>query len=133
MNVSRSDLVAFVGRYLAAWNDHDPGAMAELLAEGIVWEDPALPVPARGVAAVQRFMRAGWAAFPDLRFRRAGATPADRGRRAGRLALADARHDDRDAGAAPLCPDGALDGDRGRRYVDDVRPAKARATAPFTT
>ena len=67
-DVSRPDLAAFVARYLAAWNDQDPGAMAELLAEDIVWEDPALPVPARGVAAVQQFMRAGWAAFPDLRF-----------------------------------------------------------------
>jgi steroid delta-isomerase-like uncharacterized protein len=67
-NVSRSDLSAFVGRYLAAWNGHDVDAMAELLTEDIVWEDPALAVPAQDVAAVAEFMRAGWAAFPDLRF-----------------------------------------------------------------
>jgi steroid delta-isomerase-like uncharacterized protein len=67
-DVFQSDLSAFVERYLAAWNDHDLGAMAKLLAEDIVWEDPALLVPARGVGAVQQFMRAGWAAFPDLRF-----------------------------------------------------------------
>ena len=62
------DLAAFVARYMAAWNDHDPGAMAELVTADIVWEDPALPEPERGVAAVQEFMRASWVGFPDLRF-----------------------------------------------------------------
>ena len=42
--------------------------MAELLTPDIVWEDPALPGPARGVAAVQEFMRGSWVGFPDLRF-----------------------------------------------------------------
>ena len=42
--------------------------MAELLTDDIVWEDPALPGPARGVAAVQEFMRGSWVGFPDLRF-----------------------------------------------------------------
>ena len=42
--------------------------MAELLTEDIVWADPALPAPARGVAAVQEFMRASLVGFPDLRF-----------------------------------------------------------------
>jgi steroid delta-isomerase-like uncharacterized protein len=65
---SSLDLQAFCARYMASWNDHDPGAMADLLTQDIVWEDPALPEAARGVAAVQDFMRAGWVAFPDLRF-----------------------------------------------------------------
>ena len=51
------DLVEFCARYTAAWNDHDPAAMADLVTDDIVWEDPALPAPARGVAAVQAFMR----------------------------------------------------------------------------
>ena len=42
--------------------------MAQLLTEDIVWSDPALPVPAQGVAEVQDFMRASFRAFPDLRF-----------------------------------------------------------------
>jgi steroid delta-isomerase-like uncharacterized protein len=67
-SASSIDLPAFCARYLAAWNDHDPPAMAALLTDDIVWEDPALPAPARGVAAVQDFMRAGWRGFPDLRF-----------------------------------------------------------------
>ena len=62
------DLDAFCARYLAAWNDRDAEAMADLVTEDVVWEDPALPAPARGPAAVQDFMREAWVAFPDLRF-----------------------------------------------------------------
>jgi steroid delta-isomerase-like uncharacterized protein len=65
---STPDLATFCARYMAAWNDHDPGAMDDLLTQDIVWEDPALAEPARGIRAVQDFMRAGWVAFPDLRF-----------------------------------------------------------------
>jgi steroid delta-isomerase-like uncharacterized protein len=63
-----SDLRTFVDRYLAAWNTCDADAMAQLITDDIVWEDPALPEPARGVAAVQEFMRVSCRAFPDLRF-----------------------------------------------------------------
>src|SRR5919108_6191636 len=62
------DLDAFCARYLAAWNDHNPAAMSDLLTDDVVWEDPALREPARGVAAVQDFMREAWVAFPALRF-----------------------------------------------------------------
>ena len=65
---SSRDLDTFCARYLAAWNDHDPGAMAELITEDIVWEDPSLPWPALGVGAVQYFMLGSWVGFPDLRF-----------------------------------------------------------------
>jgi steroid delta-isomerase-like uncharacterized protein len=65
-----TDLDALCARYLAAWNDHDAAAMADLVTEDVVWEDPALPGggPVHGVAAVQDFMREAWVAFPDLRF-----------------------------------------------------------------
>jgi steroid delta-isomerase-like uncharacterized protein len=62
------DLAQFCARYLAAWNGHDATAMADLVADDVVWEDPALPAPARGVAAVQEFMRTAWVTFPDLHF-----------------------------------------------------------------
>jgi steroid delta-isomerase-like uncharacterized protein len=42
--------------------------MAQLLTEDIVWTDPALPEPARGIPAVQEFMHATFATFPDVRF-----------------------------------------------------------------
>ncbi len=59
---------SFTDRYQAAWNGYDTDAMAQLITEDIVWADPALPEPARGVAEVQEFMRASFRAFPDLRF-----------------------------------------------------------------
>jgi len=62
------ELPAFVERYLAAWNSCDTAAMAQLIADDIVWADPALPEPARGVPAVQEFMRTSARAFPDLHF-----------------------------------------------------------------
>jgi steroid delta-isomerase-like uncharacterized protein len=58
----------FTARYAAAWTDRDTDAMAELLTEDIVWIDPALPEPARGIPAVQEFMHMNFAGFPDLRF-----------------------------------------------------------------
>lgn len=61
-------LRGFVDRYIAAWNGCDTNAMAELITEDIVWADPALPEPARGIPAVQEFMRSSLRAFPDLRF-----------------------------------------------------------------
>jgi steroid delta-isomerase-like uncharacterized protein len=65
---SSIDLDAFLPRYLAAWNDCDTEAMAELVTPDVFWVDPALPQPARGVAEVQEFMRMSFRAFPDLRF-----------------------------------------------------------------
>ena len=62
------ELAQFVERYTAAWNGCDTDAMAGLITDDIVWADPALPQPARGIAEVQDFMRASFRAFPDLRF-----------------------------------------------------------------
>src|SRR4051794_26352153 len=62
------DLDAFCARYLAAWNDHAAPAMADLVTDDVVWEDPALPAPAHGPAAVQQFMRDAWVPTPGLRF-----------------------------------------------------------------
>ncbi len=63
-----ADLVPFTSRYVAAWNGCDTTAIAELVTEDIVWADPALAEPARGVPAVQQFMRDSFRAFPDLAF-----------------------------------------------------------------
>jgi steroid delta-isomerase-like uncharacterized protein len=66
--VATLDLPTFVERYVEAWNGCDTALIAELITDDIVWEDPALPEPARGVAEVQEFMRASVRAFPDLHF-----------------------------------------------------------------
>ncbi len=63
-----SDMSEFTARYSAAWNACDTAAMAELVTEDVVWADPALPEPARGVGEVQEFMRASFRGFPDLHF-----------------------------------------------------------------
>ena len=65
---SAASLRPLLDRYQQAWNGRDVEAMAPLLADDIVWADPALPVPARGIAEVQEFMRTSWQIFPDLRF-----------------------------------------------------------------
>jgi steroid delta-isomerase-like uncharacterized protein len=62
------DLESLTSRYVAAWNDQDPAAMAELVTDDIVWTDPALPAPLRSAAEIQDFMRSCFRAFPDLRF-----------------------------------------------------------------
>jgi steroid delta-isomerase-like uncharacterized protein len=63
-----SDIGEFTGRYVAAWNECDTAAMAELVTDDIVWADPAMAQPARGIAEVQEFMRTSFRAFPDLHF-----------------------------------------------------------------
>ena len=63
-----SQLRNLVERYVAAWNSCDADAMAQLITDDVVWADPALPEPARGIAEVQEFMRASVRAFPDLHF-----------------------------------------------------------------
>ena len=62
------NLKGFTERYVTAWNGCDTDAMAELLTDDIVWVDPALREPARGIPAVQEFMRTSFQIFPDLRF-----------------------------------------------------------------
>ncbi len=63
-----SEVRAFTERYAAAWNEGDVDAIAQMVTDDIVWADPALPEPARGIAAVQEFMRVSFRAFPDLHF-----------------------------------------------------------------
>jgi steroid delta-isomerase-like uncharacterized protein len=62
------ELRTFVEHYLAAWNGCDTDAMSQLITDDIVWADPALPEPARGIPAVREFMWVSARAFPDLRF-----------------------------------------------------------------
>lgn len=62
------ELCEFIERYEAAWNERDPDALTGLVTEDIVWSDPALHEPARGIPAVQEFMRSSFRSFPDLSF-----------------------------------------------------------------
>ena len=58
----------FAERYGEVWNSQDAELIEPLVTEDIVWLDPALSEPARGVGEVKEFMRTSWIAFPDLRF-----------------------------------------------------------------
>jgi steroid delta-isomerase-like uncharacterized protein len=53
-------------RYIAAWQARDPDKVAELCTDDIVWNDPALPEPARGRDAVRAFVAASARSFPDF-------------------------------------------------------------------
>ena len=53
-------------RYLEAWNSHDAEAVASMCTEDVIWNDPALPGPARGREAVRAFVEATAKAFPDF-------------------------------------------------------------------
>jgi steroid delta-isomerase-like uncharacterized protein len=63
-----ADIGAFIERYVQTWNGCDTRAMSKLVAEDVLWADPALAQPARGIAEVQEFMRVSFRAFPDLHF-----------------------------------------------------------------
>jgi steroid delta-isomerase-like uncharacterized protein len=58
----------FGERYTAAWNSHDPTAVAACAHQDVVWIDPALAEPAIGRDAVADFVRSSSVAFPDLTF-----------------------------------------------------------------
>lgn len=59
---------SFSRRYLAAWNAHDPLAVAACATDDVVWDSPALPQPGRGREAVVDVVAATVAAFPDYEF-----------------------------------------------------------------
>lgn len=65
---STLDLKGFTQRFVEAWSECDTALIGELVTEDIVWADPALTEPARGIPEVQEFMRTSFRAFPDLRF-----------------------------------------------------------------
>jgi steroid delta-isomerase-like uncharacterized protein len=58
----------FAEQYAEAWNSYDAETIEALVSPDVVWLDPALPEPARGVEEVKDFMRRSWVAFPDLHF-----------------------------------------------------------------
>ena len=67
----------------AAWNAHDPDAVAAVFAEDAVVREVGNPVEAHGRAAIRARAAALLAAFPDFRLERValvvdGATDADR-------------------------------------------------------
>jgi steroid delta-isomerase-like uncharacterized protein len=58
----------FAPRWLGGWNEHDADALVALCAGDVLWDDPALPVPVQGHAAVREYLNGSWSMFPDLSF-----------------------------------------------------------------
>ena len=54
--------------YLAAWNSHDPEAVAAFFAEPGTYDDRGAGKLLRGRAEIERHVASVMAAFPDLRF-----------------------------------------------------------------
>ena len=54
-------------RYLAAWNRHDPAAVAAMFVKGGTYEDPTTDGPVEGGGIVEAATRL-FGAFPDLSF-----------------------------------------------------------------
>jgi steroid delta-isomerase-like uncharacterized protein len=59
---------SFVRRWADGWNRHDADALVGLCAEDVIWDDPAMPAPERGRAAVREYLLGAWRMFPDLTF-----------------------------------------------------------------
>lgn len=66
--LDRAFVHAFAERLLAVWNKHDTADLPELVTEDVVWIDPMIVEPARGVEGVRRFMESCWRSMPDLNF-----------------------------------------------------------------
>jgi len=66
--LDREFIEQFRKRLLAVWNDHDTTDLPNLVTEDVVWIDPALPEPARGVEGVRQFMEECWRFAPDMHF-----------------------------------------------------------------
>lgn len=62
------ELDSFTRGYFAAWNSHDPMAVAAHATDDVVWNSPALHEPGHGRAAVASLVASTATAFPDYEF-----------------------------------------------------------------
>lgn len=63
--------------YLAAWNSHEPAAVAAFFTEDAVYDDRGAGEIATGSAAIRDHAASVMAAFPDLRFEMVRAAHAE--------------------------------------------------------
>lgn len=62
----------FSARWEQAWNTHDGDAVAEMCAQGLVYDEPALGRTAYGPDAIRAFVGQMAQTFPDYSFTRTG-------------------------------------------------------------
>jgi steroid delta-isomerase-like uncharacterized protein len=70
--IDADELSAFARRYREACNSRDAATVGEFATDDVIWEDPAIPEPARGRDEVVSFVSASYVAFPDLEFSEEG-------------------------------------------------------------
>jgi len=63
---------ALCDRWAAAWNAHDPDAVAALCSEDLVYDEPALGETAYGRDSIREFVALMGRNFPDYSFTRVG-------------------------------------------------------------
>jgi hypothetical protein len=62
-------VIVWCGRCFGAWNSRDPGQLAELCTEDIIWEDPYIRGGRlTGKRALREWSRSLFTAMPDLNF-----------------------------------------------------------------
>lgn len=66
--IDRHAFDSFSRRYLAAWNSHDPAAVAACATDDVLWDSPTLLEPGHGREAVAGVVATTAAAFPDYEF-----------------------------------------------------------------
>ena len=64
--MTRYELKRLDDRGIAAWNNHDPDAFMNLLADDFVWHDWSSERPIRDKQAARALFNAWMKAFPDL-------------------------------------------------------------------
>jgi steroid delta-isomerase-like uncharacterized protein len=69
---------AFFDTYLAAWNAHDPAAVARHMADDAIYEDVALGRVLRGPSEIATFVEEATRASSDFRFEEVSLFAADR-------------------------------------------------------
>jgi steroid delta-isomerase-like uncharacterized protein len=65
--MSKEDLERIDDLGMAAWDNHQPEAWADLFADEFWLRDLALPQPIRSKEEVRRYMQGWFTAFPDMR------------------------------------------------------------------
>ncbi len=62
------EICALVESLASTWNSRDLDGFVSLLADDVVWDDPAMEAPAVGREAVRRFSEMVLRAFPDFHY-----------------------------------------------------------------
>ncbi len=66
--MSLEDINSIVIGMAAAWNSGDIDQFLGFLTEDVEWIDPAMQIPAKGVAEVKKFANSMRSAFPDFQY-----------------------------------------------------------------